>query len=280
MFMLHVSLCAPKRSAIETLYFVHISDTHFGPSAGYSRHGHVALPCAQRLVDVINDLPTTPDFVIHTGDVATDPDPASYALAAETLGELSVPTYYVNGNHDTAKDIVKFLSMGPKQDMSADPDVLSYTFELKGYRFLVLDAHGSSEIDPHGTMSEEQMEIVRREATADGPPLVIFIHFPTLPLDSGWMDSNMLILNGDEFHRALLPAKERLRAVFYGHVHNSMQTIRDGIVYIAAGSSFAQFTAWPGEENIGYDSQALPAFNFVHLMSQQTIVHQHTFPRP
>ena len=277
---LHVSLSKPKRSPIETLYFVHISDTHFGPTAGYSLHGQVALPCAQRLVDVVNDLPATPDFVIHTGDVVTDPHPASYALAAETLGNLRVPIYYVNGNHDAAQDIKKHLSMGPRQELTADPDMLSYAFELKGYRFLVLDARGPIEIDPHGYLPEAQMEIVRQEAQADGPPLVIFIHYPTLPLDSRWMDTNMLILNGDEFHEALLPARNRLRAVFYGHVHHSMQTIRDGIVYIAAGSSFAQFTAWPDDEIVRYDSQTLPAFNFVHLMSQQTIVHQYTFPRP
>ena len=99
-------------------------------------------------------------------------------------------------------------------------------------------------------------------------------------MDSLWMDSNMLIVNGEEFHQALLPARSRLRAVFHGHVHNSMQTIRDGITYIAAGSSFSQFTAWPDEEIVGYNALALPAFSFVHMTAQQTIVHQHSFPRP
>jgi len=269
-----------KRPAIETLYFVHISDTHLGPTAGYGRHGHVALPCAQRLVDVINNLPVKPDFVIHTGDVVTDPHPASYALAAETLGDLRVPIYYVRGNHDSAADIKKYLSMGPRQDLNSDPDLLSYAFDRKGYRFLVLDARGPSDIDPQGYLSAEQMALVRREAQAEGPPLLIFVHYPTLPMDSPWMNDNMLIVNGGEFHQALLPAKNRLRAVFNGHVHRSMQTIRDGIVYIAAGSSFSQFTAWPNDEIVGYDAQARPAFNFVHLTAQQTIVHQHSFPRP
>jgi len=264
----------------ETLYFVHISDTHFGPTTGYSRHGQVALPCAQRLVDVINSLPTKPDFVIHTGDVVTDPHPASYALAAETMADLQVPVYYVNGNHDSAKDIKKHLPMGPKEDLTADPGVLSYAFEVKGYRFLVLDARGPKEIDPQGFLSEAQLKVVRQEAQADGPPLIIFIHYPVQPMDSPWMDRNMLVVNGDDFHQALLPARQRLRAVFYGHVHRSMQTIRDGIIYVAVGSSFAQFTAWPSDEMIAYESEALPAYNFVHLMPQQTIIHQHTFPRP
>ena len=268
------------RPAIETLYFVHISDTHFGPSSGYSIHGHVPLTCAQRLVDVINTLPVRPDFVIHTGDVVTDPDPDSYALAADTLSTLRVPIYYVSGNHDSARDMRKYLAMGPGQVLTADPDLFSYAFEKKGYRFLVLDARGPSEIAPQGLLPAGQMEIVRREAQAEGPPLVIFVHYPVLPLDSPWMDRNMLIVNGEEFHRALLPARKRLRAVFHGHVHNSMQTLRDGIPYIAVGSSFSQFTAWPNEEAVGYNAQGRPAFYFVQLTAEQTIVHQHTFLRP
>jgi 3',5'-cyclic AMP phosphodiesterase CpdA len=263
-----------------TLYFVHISDTHFGPTTGYSLHGQASLPCAQRLVDIINNLPIKPDFVIHTGDVVTDPHPASYALASETFAGLRLPIYYVNGNHDTVQDIRDYLPMGPQEEVTADPSVLSYAFQLKGFRFLVLDARGPVETDPQGYLSESQMEVVRREAQPAGPPLVIFMHYPTLPLDSPWIDENLLVVNGDAFHQALLPARHRLRAVFYGHVHHSMQTIRDSIVYVAVGSSFSQFTAWPNDEHIDYNSQAPPAFNFVHLMSQQTIIHQHTFPRP
>ena len=48
---------------------------------------------------------------------------------------------------------------------------------------------------------------------------------------------------------------------------------------LSAGSSFTQFTAWPDEEMVGYNAQARPAYNFVHLTAKQTIVHQHTFPR-
>ncbi len=84
-----------------------------------------------------------------------------------------MPIYYVNGNHDAAQDIKRYLPMGPRQELTADPDLLSYAFELKGYRFLVLDARGPREIDPQGFLSAEQMEIVHHEAHSGGPPLVI-----------------------------------------------------------------------------------------------------------
>jgi Icc protein len=263
----------------EIVYFAIISDTHIGPTADYQRHGHYPLPCARKLIKTINNLPTRPDFVIHTGDIVADPDPAAYDLAAQTFADIELPIYFVNGNHDTAPDIHKYFSMGPKQDVSADPGVLSYAFEVNGYRFLVLDARGPDEIDPNGLLSQSQLALVRREAQPTGPPLTIFIHFPVLPLNSIWMDENMLVLNGAALHKALLPARERLRGVFHGHVHQHMQTIRDGILYVATASAFSQFTAWPDHAETGYDPEHLPAYSFVHLMPTQTIIHQHTFPR-
>jgi 3',5'-cyclic-AMP phosphodiesterase len=84
------------------MYFVQISDTHIGPTQDYERHGYASYPCAERLVELLNNLPVKPEFVIHTGDVVTEPDPRSYRLAAELFARLELPIYYVNGNHDTA----------------------------------------------------------------------------------------------------------------------------------------------------------------------------------
>lgn len=264
----------------EAVYFVHISDSHIGPTAEYSRHGYRPQPSVERAVAEINSLPMTPDFVIHTGDVVTDPNVASYRRAAEIFSALKMPIYYVTGNHDRARDIQRHLPMGSRHILSNNLDVLSYAFEVKGYRFLVLDARGPDEIDPHGVMSESQLALVRQEAAAVGPPLSVFLHFPALPMNSIWMDAYMLVINGMQLHEALLPAQERLRGVFYGHVHQSMQTMRDGILYTAVPSLFSQFAAWPNDTDVRDDPDALPGFNFVHLLPNRTIIHQHTFPRP
>ncbi len=262
---------------LETLYFVQISDTHIGPSRSYRRAGYASWPCTQRVVEIINSMPVRPDFVIHTGDVVTQPHPASYALAAATLGQLTVPTYYVTGNHDTAFDIQRCLPMGPRQPATPDPNVLSYAFDIKGYRCLVLEARGPDEIDPHGVLAEAQLEWVAREVAGDGPPLVIFTHFPALPLNSPWMDANMPILNGEDLHRLLVGARTRVRGVFYGHVHQSMQIVRDGVVYWGVASTFSQFTASSVDDALSFDPDYPPGFNFVTLLPQQTIVRQHAF---
>lgn len=237
------------------------------------------MPAAQRLVDQLNQMPFKPDFVVHTGDVTDEPHPAAYALARETLSRLRLPVYYVRGNHDSASGIREHLTMGPMTDLGSGADHLSYVFEVKGYRFLVLDTHGPPGSDPQGLVSEEQMVLLREEAVAKGPPLVVFLHHPVLAMDSPWMNANMLIVNGKEVHETLLTARERLRGVFFGHVHQSMQTWRDGILYVAGGSSLLQFSSWPGDEHVWHLEGESPAFNFVRLMPQQTMIRQHRFPR-
>ena len=118
------------------------------------------------------------------------------------------------------------------------------------------------------------------EAIPEGPPLVVFLHHPVLPMDSPWMDANMPIMNGEEVHDALSAARNRIRGVFFGHIHQSIQTTRDSIQYVAAPSSVIQMTSWPSDIEVGLQEDEQPGFNFVRLMPKQTMIRQHRFPQP
>lgn len=263
---------------METVYFVHLSDTHIGPTADYERHGYRSLPYAQKIVELIQQLPHRPDFIVHTGDVVTEPDEISYQAAAQTFAPLDIPIYYVTGNHDKARWINHYLPMGPKEDLSGDPDLLSYGFTVKGHRFVAVDGRGTDEIDPHGVLSDRQLEIVAAEVEKRPESLTLFVHYPTWPLNSVWMDNNMLLLNGEKLHQLLLPIRDQVCGVFYGHVHQHIQIVRDGILYSCVGSTFAQFHAWPNDLTPRFVPDP-PAFAFVHLTPEQTIIHPHSFDR-
>ncbi|MCB0034300.1 MAG: metallophosphoesterase [Anaerolineales bacterium] len=263
----------------DPVYFVHISDTHIGPTADYARHGYRPLPHALKLVDLINNLPQKPDFVIHTGDVVTEPDPDSYQIAASVFAQLKVPIYYVTGNHDRSRDIKKYLPMGPKTDLTDDPDLLSYLFTVRDDRFLVVDSRAPDELDPQGIITQAQFKILEEEIRTQTAFFTVFVHHPTWAMNSEWMDKNMLLLNGEKFHKTLKGGRYRLRGVFHGHIHQHMQTIHSGIVYTSVASTFAQFAAWPDDQE-AREVPDPPGFNFVHLLPDQMLVHQHTFERP
>jgi len=258
------------------VHFVHISDTHIGPTADYALYGARTLPPLERVVERINALPVKPDFVMHTGDVAAQPDPEAYRLAAGVMDRLSAPVYYVTGNHDRSRDIRAFLRMGPRVDLVEGEDALAYRFGLRGHRMIVLDARGPDSIDPHGLLPEAQLRALRREVEEGDLPLTVFVHFPPGPLGSPWLDGGMLMLNGEDLHQALVAARERLRGVFFGHVHRGMQVFRDGVLYSSVGSTFCQFTAWPSDERPGFEAGGPGCFNFVTLTPEGCVVKEHT----
>ncbi len=261
------------------LYFIHISDTHFGPTRDFEHYGSNAYNVAIRMVDAINSLPVEIDFVIHTGDVTNHPEDASYQLAAEVFSQLKAPIYFVTGNHDTSLGINMFLKMGAKADSSSDKNLISYSFEKKGYRFITLDSRGPDEIDPRGVLPVHQFDFLEREISKDDLPFVVFIHFLPFKADSIWLDETMLLLNGELLHEKLLAVRSRVRGVFFGHVHRGMQIMKDGILYSSVASTIGQLNTFPGDAKATIDFHHPPCFNFVTLIDGKTIIKEHSIPR-
>ncbi|MCK5573308.1 MAG: metallophosphoesterase [Bacteroidetes bacterium] len=262
----------------ELVRFVHISDTHVGPDRDFHLYGVNTFEATVNLVEAIQRLPFAPDFIVHTGDIVAMPDPGCYELVREVFAGILSPVHFVTGNHDRAGDIHRFLVQGACTYLTDSRDILSYTFATKGFQFVTLDARGPDEIDPHGQLSPGQLAAIREIATREGPPLTVFVHFPPLSLDSEWLNEKMLLLNGVDLHNTLLQARKRLRGVFFGHVHRGMQVMAEGILYSSVGSSFRQFTSWPGSATVQFDENHPPCFNVVTLSKSQTTVKEYTIP--
>jgi Icc protein len=255
------------------LIFAHVSDSHVGSTPDFTLRGRCSLPLFERLIETLNALPYSLDFIVHTGDISNDHSPASYELAASALAKLNAPMYYVNGNHDDAAMLHKHLhALGTPPGLNGAR--LAYAFEVKGERFVVLDTVGPD--DPIGHLDATQLDLLRAECAGGGPPLTVFMHHPPFKVNSPWADANMPLDNGDEVHAALLPARERLRGVFCGHMHRSSQFVSDGITYVVAGSSHSQI-AWLPDQRFYSDKDALPTFNLVQYFEHYVLVSQYTF---
>ncbi len=131
----------------QALRFVHISDTHIGTTPDFRLYGVQTFQLLKRLISAINQIPTRPDFIIHTGDVVANPDPEAYRLAAGLFNELKCPVYFVAGNHDSARDIRTMLLIGPKEDFG-DENRLVYRMVLKGQHIIVFGSLQTGRIRP------------------------------------------------------------------------------------------------------------------------------------
>lgn len=259
------------------LTFVHISDTHIHADPYYSKDYADVTPHAGALalVDAINTLPFEPDFVLHTGDVAYDPDPEAYSVCLSILQQIHYPVYYVAGNHDHSPTLQKVMLN------RADPlPTLHYAFEANGIQVVCMDSNGPAD-PPAGYIVDEQLEWISGLCqAADERPMVIGIHHNVLDVGIPWLDNYMGVRNGMMFHEAILPARHRIRGVFFGHVHQNIEMIRDGILYSSCLSSWTQFQAYPGMTHTTSDQHAEPGFSVVHLTENQTFIRRYRFPLP
>ncbi len=255
------------------LTFIHITDTHISPDPRYNAAGvsHTPLFGAKALVKRLNELPFKADFVLHTGDVCYDPDPLAYEAARAIFAELKIPIYYLNGNHDD-KEALQRVLVGREPLPRFDQE-----FEVNGVQIVCIDSqHTSAEVI--GQVTAEQLQRLAAIAEAADPrPLIVATHHNVLPVGIPWLDEHMGMVNGVDFHRALLPAAHRLRGVFHGHVHQATQTYRDGIVYTSGLSSWYQLQALPGQRETVDDRTALPGFNVVTVTPTQTFIRTNTY---
>lgn len=253
--------------------FVHITDTHIGPTPDHIMQGHPTLPNAEALVREINALPFAPDFILHTGDVVDDRSEAAYRLAKPIFEKLNYPIYYVVGNHDEGDTMQRVLL-----ERTPSPGRFDYYGEIHGLALAVFETRGP--VDPGGTLTPAQLAAVRDLCKPEGPPLIIAIHHQPVPLDVTWLDLQMPLDCGPEFLEAIAPARERLRGVFFGHVHRAFQVMRDGILLSSAMSATAQITSWPDHATPDPIPHELPGFSIVTITDTETIIRQHTFKRP
>ncbi len=265
------------------LRFVHISDTHIFADPGFVHYGHAPFANLNGLVDAINALTFPIDFVLHAGDIVEDRSEASYRVARRVLDGLRAPIRYVAGNHDDADAMQRILL-----DRSPEGLRFDYGFSAGGVRVEVLDSRGPN--DPGGTLSDAQLSALRAVCVPHGPPLVVCLHHPPLPLDSLWLDEgwmtskgrtpNMLLDRGVEFLETLSPARDRIRGVFFGHVHRALQIMHDGILFSCAPSAFGQLLTWPDLDLPVWAPLEPAGFNLVTIMEDRTIVRQHCIARP
>lgn len=249
--------------------FIQISDSHIGPDPSFVLYGKNTRKCAQCVIDRVNGFDSPVDFVVHTGDVLNRPRPESLSQAREVFSTVRFPLYMTTGNHDTSLTTDSLLQQPVNRLHHAG---CSYWFERNGCRFVALDTRGPDEIDPHGVFDTDREKALKSALAGYEGQVVVFTHFPPLPLDSVWHDRDMLMIEGDRMHKVLKKSSARIAGVFFGHLHRHIMIFRDGIPYVSAASTFCQFGALPSDKQTRFEQDAPVSFNYVSIMKDSVVV--------
>lgn len=219
-----------------TLRFVHISDTHIGITPDYVLYGENPHTQTTALIDFLNTkLPFEPAFVLHTGDITYDPDITATEQAATLFATLNYPLYVVRGNHDDPDALRQHFAGLP-----AGEGRIRYDFMHEDYHFIVLDSFGREQ--PAGYLEDVELEFLATTLeNSRARSVVIVLHHIPVVTGNDWLDKRMRVMNEAAFFDILQPYRDRIRGLFFGHIHDFSTHHAYGVLCSSTAASFSQF---------------------------------------
>jgi 3',5'-cyclic-AMP phosphodiesterase len=210
------------------LRFVQISDSHIGFDKPANTDVTATLRAA---IAKIKADPEPPAFVLHTGDLTHLSKAAEFDTLQQVLSELSVPVYFVPGEHDVLEDEGKgYLERFGKGTRGAG----WHSFDRGGVHFIGLVNVLDLKAGGLGTLGNEQLEWLEKDVKPlkNSTPIVVFAHIPLWSVypEWGW--------GTDDSERALSYLKRfGSVSVLNGHIHQVMQKVEGHVTFHTAMST-------------------------------------------
>lgn len=234
-----------------------LTDTHLFAQAQETLLGLPTQLCLQRIIDRIFNQLQLPDFIVLTGDLSQDGRAESYANLSALLEPLGLPIYWIPGNHDCVKTMTRSL-----QAPIFEPDK---RFEYQGWQFILLNSQILGEAS--GRLSNEVLEALTHQLeTGPKQPTILALHHPPIMLQSAWLDSSALE-NPDELF-AVLDRFSHVELVLFGHIHQEISFVRQGVTYLSCPSTCIQFDGH--SDTFALDVDHNPGFRELELFADGT----------
>jgi plastocyanin len=210
------------------LRFVQISDSHIG----FNKPANTDVTATLReAIAKIKAVPEPPAFVLHTGDLTHLSKAAEFDTLQQILSELSVPVFYVPGEHDVLEDDgSSYLERFGKGTSGAG----WHSFDHGGVHFIGLVNVVNLQAGGLGTLGTEQLEWLEKDVKGlkSSTPIVVFAHIPLWSVypEWGW--------GTDDSERALSYMKRfGSVSVLNGHIHQVMHKVEGNVTFHTAMST-------------------------------------------
>lgn len=239
---------------------VQLTDPHIG--ASWSEDPARALAAA--VAAIATTLPSGPDAVIVSGDIASTPVDAEYEQARAVLDGLGAPLYALPGNHDD-RDLLRGRFAVPQAEAAG----LSYVAQLGPIRLVALDTQRPGQ--PGGQLDAARLDWLDGALGEDrDAPTLLAMHHP--PLLTGIAAMDAFAIPEDE-RRALAEIVSRHRQVQLiaaGHVHRAVVGELAGTRVLAIPSTDVQLALDFEAEDMRFVPEP-PCFA-VHLLIEGRLV--------
>ncbi len=231
---------------------VQFTDPHLFGDPGQTLRGVDTRRSLAATVSAARAAIAASDAIVVTGDLVQD-DPGGYPPFRQIFGGLGKPVYCIPGNHDDWPTMARVLA--------EPPFVLGGHVDLGTWRLVLLDSTVPGEAG--GYLSGPSLHALESALAGAGRrPTIVFLHHHPIEMQSRWLDEVGLKNSAELF--AVLDRHAHVRAVSWGHVHQSHDGMRNGVRLLATPSTCAQFL--PRSADFAIDSSP-PAYRELTLHS-------------
>lgn len=210
------------------LRLLQITDTHLYAEPEKTLYGVNTRASLQRVLAAARRQPK-PDLVLATGDLVHDESPAGYAVLVAQLRTLDAPVAAIAGNHD---------ALNPLQAIAGKNIRIGGKHRLGAWCIVLLNTLVPGETDGH-LDAEELRFLDTALAQSRGAHVLLALHHHPVAIGCTWLD-RIGLNNADKFFE-VLDRYQHVRAVVWGHVHQSFESERREVRLLASPSTCAQF---------------------------------------
>lgn len=207
-----------------------LSDPHLHTDPHGTQHGVETLAALRAVLAHAQCQHAGVDALLLSGDIV-DEEPPAYAHLLELLGNRERPVYCLPGNHDDVAQMRATLQQPPFQ-------VCGHA-DLGSWRLILLDSVLPGQ--PGGHLADSELARLERllvDSAAQQHVLIALHHHP-VNMGSPWLD-RIGVDNAMDFF-GVIDRFAHVRAVVWGHVHQSFDARRKGVRLLATPSTCVQF---------------------------------------
>lgn len=246
----------PGNSPPQPLRIFQITDTHLYANPDGQLLGLNTRRCLEQVIDLALHA-RKPDLVVASGDLAHDGSAEAYQLVRECFSRIDAPVYCLPGNHDEAVALREHMSGNRFHSVGSQ--------RLGGWQLLFLDSTipGSE----GGHLIQDELEALDGMLAAHPDlPALVWLHHQPINIGSRWLDT-MAVDNPEAFFR-VIDRHPQVRAIVWGHIHQTFERQRNGVHLLATPSTCLQFL--PGSEDFAVDLVP-PGYRWLELYADGTL---------
>ena len=180
------------------------------------------------------------DALLISGDLAHNGTLESYQILQKILDPIETEIYVLPGNHDNLSNLSQIFNQ-------------SYlcNFIIGCWEIITIDSVQAGKVS--GRLSNEQLYSLSQEINSSSAKyIVLCLHHPPVSMQSDW-DDEMSLENPEDLF-AVIDQYDNIKAVMWGHAHQSSESNRNGVKLFSCPSTALQFN---GSLSIGYNHYTL-----------------------